>query len=109
MSLSFEPQPHPWIAERQKVRPAKTRDEHGGINGTIGLVLTTAVGTRWCAYAFALIALLVVPEAMSGGLLSFIQWLRQTFLPLLLLPVIMVGQNILRRVSDRRADQTHAD
>jgi len=108
MTVTFEPQPHPWIAERQKLRPAKTRDEHVGINGTIALALTTAVGTMWCAYVFALLALIVVPQAIQGGLLTFIQWVSQTFIQLVMLSVIMVGQNILGRVSDKRAD-TYAD
>src|ERR1019366_8614317 len=108
MEVPCESQPHPWIAERQKVRPAKTRDEHVGINGRIALVLTTAVGTMWCAYAFALLALIVVPQAIQGGLLTFIQWVSQTFIQLVMLSVIMVGQNILGRVSDKRADQTYA-
>ena len=45
MSVTFEHHPHPRIAERKNARPAKTRDEHLGINGKIGLALTTAVGT----------------------------------------------------------------
>jgi hypothetical protein len=109
MSVTFEHHPHPRIAERKKARPAKTRDEHLGINGRIGLALTTAVGTMWCAYAFALLALLVVPQAIDGGLLTFIQWVSQTFIQLVMLSVIMVGQNILGRVSDKRADETYQD
>jgi hypothetical protein len=88
---------------------AKTRDGHLGINGKIGLALTTAVGTMWCAYAFALLALLVVPQALDGGLLTFIPWVSQTFIQLVMLSVIMVGQNILGRVSDKRADETYQD
>ena len=109
MQVNFEHHPHPRIAERKKTRPAKTRDEHVGINGKIALALTTAVGTMWCAYAFALLALLVVPQAVSGGLLTLIQWVSQTFIQLVMLSVIMVGQNILSRVTDKRADETYQD
>ena len=109
MSVTFEHHPHPRIAERKTARPAKTRDEHLGINGKIGLALTTAVGTMWCAYAFALLALLVVPQAIEGGLLTFIQWVSQTFIQLVMLSVIMVGQNILSRASDKLADETYED
>jgi hypothetical protein len=109
MPVTFEHHPHPRIAARKKAGPAKTRDEHVGINGKIALGLTTAVGTMWCAYAFALLALLVVPQAVSGGLLTSIQWLSQTFIQLVMLSVIMVGQNILGRVSDKRADETYLD
>ncbi|MHB8460397.1 MAG: hypothetical protein ACYDAK_11325 [Candidatus Limnocylindrales bacterium] len=109
MAVTFEHQPHPRIAARRKTRPASTRDEHVGINGKIALALTTAVGTMWCAYAFALLALLVVPQAVNGGLLTFIQWVSQTFIQLVMLSVIMVGQNILGRVSDKRAVETYED
>ena len=78
MPVIFEHHPHPRIAARKKARPAKTHDEHVGINGEIALALTTAVGTMWCAYAFSLLALLVVRRAVAGGLLTFIQWVRHT-------------------------------
>jgi len=109
MGVTFEHHPHPRIAARKKTGPAKTKDEHVGINGKIALGLTTAVGTMWCAYAFAVLALVVVPQAVSGGLLTSIQWLSQTFIQLVMLSVIMVGQNILGRVSDKRADETYQD
>ncbi len=109
MAVSFEHVPHPRIAARKTHPPAKTRDEHVGLNGKVALALTTAVGTMWCAYAFALLALLVLPQAVTGGLLLFIQWVSQTFIQLVMLSVIMVGQNILGRVSDKRADETYQD
>jgi hypothetical protein len=109
MRVSFEHQPHPRIVERQAAGAPKTTDEHVGLNGKIALALTTAVGTMWCAYAFALLALLVVPQAIGGGLLTFIQWVSQTFIQLVMLSVIMVGQNILGRASDKRADMTYQD
>ncbi len=109
MRVSFEHQPHPRIAEHKKAKPPKTADEHVGINGKVALILTTAVGTMWCAYAFALLALLVLPQAIQGGLLTLVQWVSQTFIQLVMLSVIMVGQNILGRASDKRADMTYQD
>ncbi len=107
--ISFEPQPHPRIAERKKVGPPTTTAEHVGVNGRIALVLTTVVGTMWCAYAFAALALVVLPQAIGGGLLTLVQWLSQTFIQLVMLSVIMVGQNILGRASDKRAAMTYTD
>jgi hypothetical protein len=109
MSITFEHQPHPRIADRKKAGPPKTTDEHVGFNGRVALVLTTVVGTMWCAYAFALLALVVLPDALHGGLLTSIQWVSQTFIQLVMLSVIMVGQNILGRASDKRADMTYRD
>jgi hypothetical protein len=83
--------------------------EHVGLNGRIALVLTTVVGTMWCAYAFAVLALAVLPQAISGGLLTLVQWGSQTFIQLVMLSVIMVGQNILGRAADKRAAMTYQD
>ena len=109
MTIRFDHSPHPRIAERAKTGPPRTTDEHVGFNGRVALILTTVVGTMWCAYAFALLALVVLPEALHGGLLTSIQWVSQTFIQLVMLSVIMVGQNILGKASDKRADMTYRD
>ena len=109
MPVNFERQPHPRIAARRTTRPPKVADGHVGLNGRIALILTAAVGTMWCAYAFAILALLVVPQAIAGGLLPFVEWVSQTFIQLVMLSVIMVGQNVLGRASDRRAAMTFDD
>jgi hypothetical protein len=110
MAISFEHVPHPRIAARKASGPPKTADEHVGINGKVALALTTIVGTMWCAYAFAVLALIALPSAIQqGGLLPLIQWVSQTFIQLVMLSVIMVGQNILSRASDKRADMTYED
>ena len=109
MTIAFEHVPHPRIESRKAAGPPKIVDEHVGVNGKIALALTTAVGTMWCAYAFAILALIVLPDAIGGGLLPLIQWVSQTFLQLVMLSVIMVGQNILGKASDKRADMTYKD
>ncbi len=110
MTVSFQHVPHPHIAAHRQSKAPKTTDEHVGFNGKIALTLTTIVGTMWCAYAFAVLALIALPSALSGGsLLDLIQWISQTFIQLVMLSVIMVGQNILSRASDKRADMTYKD
>jgi hypothetical protein len=109
MSITFEHVPHPHIAARKKTGPPKTTDEHVGLNGKIALGLTTGVGTMWCAYAFAVLALVALPSAAQGGLFPLIQWVSQTFIQLVMLSVIMVGQNILGKASDKRAEMTYND
>ena len=109
MSVAFEHQPHPRIAARTKTGPPRSTDEHIGFNGRFALLLTTAVGTMWAAYAFAVLALVALPSALGGGLLPLIQWVSQTFIQLVMLSVIMVGQNILSRAADKRSDMTYQD
>ncbi len=50
-----------------------------------------------CAGLFALLALLMLPTAISGGIPTFVPWIAQTFLQLVLLSIIMVGQNLQQR------------
>src|SRR5437660_9243699 len=59
--------------------------------------------------AFAALALIALPQAIQGGVLTSVQWLSQTFIQLVMLSVIMVGQNILSAASDKRAEDTWKD
>ncbi len=107
MSTAFERKPHPHIAERSD---AATTREKVGINGRLAILVTGAVGTMWCAYAFAILALVALPSALkTGDPLALVQWISQTFLQLVLLSVIIVGQNITSRASDKRAEMTYKD
>lgn len=101
--------PNPRIAERAKSGPHLTKHEHVGFNGHLALLITGAVGTMWCAYIFAAIALISLPAAITGGVPTFISWIAQTFLQLVLLSVIMVGQRVAAQASDKQALQTYKD
>ncbi len=110
MAVSFEHVPHPRIAARKASGPPKAGDDSGGFNGRFAVLLTRVIGTMWCAYAFAALALIALPSALaSGDMLQLIQWVSQTFIQLVMLSVIMVGQNILSTASDKRADMTYKD
>lgn len=97
------------IAQREKAGPYLTTHEHVGLNGKIAVAITNVVGTMWCAYVFAAIALISLPEAIQGGISQLIAWLAQTFLQLVLLSVIMVGQKVAAAASDKQALQTFRD
>jgi hypothetical protein len=101
--------PNPRISERAKSGPHLTTHEHIGINGKIAMLITNAVGTMWCAYIFAGIALISLPAAIHGGTATLIAWIAQTFLQLVLLSVIMVGQKVSAAASDKQALQTYKD
>jgi hypothetical protein len=72
-------------------------------------VITQVVGSMWCAYLFALFDLLSLPSAIRGGVATFVSWVAQTFLQLVLLSVIMVGQNVQAAAADKRAEATFHD
>lgn len=65
----------------------------------------------WAAYAFALIALVSLPQALgaflAGDTLAGISWLSQSFLQLVLLPIVIVGQNVISASQDERAKADH--
>jgi hypothetical protein len=64
----------------------------------------------WCAYLFALIAIISLPSALrTGQLIVIVAWVAQTFIQLVLLSIIMVGQNVQSAASDKRAEQTFLD
>lgn len=100
---------HPRIAERKKAGPHLTKDEHVGFNGRLALLITNMVSTMWCAYLFAGIALISLPAAIQGGTATLVSWVAQTFLQLVLLSVIMVGQKVAAAASDKQALQTYED
>ncbi len=101
--------PHPRIADRKTSGAATVADELNGFNGWLAVKITNSVGTMWCAYAFAALALVSLPEAIKGGTVPLIAWIAQTFLQLVLLSIIMVGQKVAAAASDKQAFQTYKD
>ncbi len=80
----------------------------GRINTRLAVGITKSVGSMWCAYLFALIALISLPAAISThDPLIIVTWIAQTFLQLVLLPIIIVGQNVQAAASDARAESDH--
>jgi len=79
-------------------------------NRWLAVKVTNGVGTMWCAYAFAALALVSLPAAiMSRNPVLIVSWISQTFLQLVLLSIIIVGQNVLAAASDKRAEATFED
>lgn len=62
----------------------------------LGVYITKRVATMWCAVIFLIISLISLPAALhSGDAYVIISWISQSFLQLVLLPIIMVGQKVL--------------
>jgi len=89
------------------------KDVHGSsmigrFNTRVAVAITRTVGSMWCAYAFALLALVSLPAALnSHDPIIIVAWIAQTFLQLVLLPIIIVGQNVQAAASDARAESDH--
>jgi hypothetical protein len=69
-------------------------------NAFLAVKITGGVGTMWCAYLFALLAFIGLPAAIKGGTPTVISWIAQTFLQLVLLSIIIVGQKVAAEASD---------
>jgi hypothetical protein len=116
MSKLFNFVPHPRIEERKRHGPVKVADEMKAsgpmqrFNTRFALLITVAVGSMWCAYLFTALALVSLPAALkTGDKIVIVGWIAQTFLQLVLLPIIIVGQNVQAAASDKRAEDTYKD
>ena len=117
MPIDFVHHEHPRVQERKTEKPVKVRDQaqvgegfFAKLNAKVGLKITLVVGTMWAAYVFALIALLSLPSTISSGsLFEIVVWISSSFLQLVLLPIIIVGQNIQARAADKRSEATYKD
>ena len=70
--------------------------------------ITNGVATMWCAYLFAAIALISLPRALkSADTIIIISWIAQTFLQLVLLSIIMVGQKVQSKNLENTINETH--
>src|SRR6266853_4911818 len=122
-----EETPHRRESDRAQERAAqhvprlvKSREVHADVHGSsvlgqfnsrLAVLITTSVGTMWAAYAFALLALISFPQALMafirGDTVTGISWISQAFLQLVLLPIILGGQNVISASQDARAEADH--
>lgn len=92
-------------------------------NSRLGVAITNAVGSMWAAYVFAVLALVSLPAILTqafhlhvfpswlinASLIALVAWISSYFLQLVLLPIIIVGQNVQSQAADARAAKTFED
>ncbi len=86
----------------------KAEQEASGVNTRIAVRLTKSVGTMWTAYSFAVLAitgLLAILGWLPPVVALLVAWLSQTFLQLVFLPILSVGQNVLGRHAELMAEE----
>ena len=100
----------PRLITSRSVQP----DVHGGgligrFNTWLAVLVTKSVGTMWAAYVFTLIALVGAVALLTSNpfLILLVALISQTFLQLVLLPIIIVGQNVISASQDARAEADH--
>ena len=115
-------EPHKHVRSTKEILK---KDEQGinKFNTKFAIKITNAVGTMWTAYIFTLLALFSLPAVIVGvlpnmasdfpswllkaSLIALVAWIAQTFLQLVLLPIIMVGQNTIQSQNDAKAEVDH--
>jgi hypothetical protein len=96
-----------------------------GFNAKVAVLVTRGVGTMACAYLFCVIALASLPAILveagavpkadvpallvKPGLILVVAWVAQTFIQLVLLSIILVGQAVQSAAADARSEKTFAD
>ena len=93
-------------------------------NKRMALWLANNIGTMTCFWVFCLLALGSLPAILnefsafhdifptwlvSVSLIALIAWISSNFLQLVLLPSLMVGQNLQNEAADARAAKTFED
>lgn len=93
-------------------------------NKSLALWITRNVGTMTCFWVFTILALLSLPATLhlmgmhvpivpaymlTFGFIYLITWICQNYVQLVLLPALMVGQNLQNEASDARAAKTFED
>jgi hypothetical protein len=112
----------PHLTEVVRFNPMQIKRAVGeveGFNAKFAVIITSGVGTMACAYLFAVIAFISLPAILiqagvltnsdvptfftKPGLILIVSWIAQTFLQLVLLSIILVGQRVQSSASDARA------
>jgi hypothetical protein len=100
--------------------PAETAYQR--FNKRLATVITQNIGTMTCFWLFCVISLsslLAVLHAAgligtvgfltAAGFIVGVSWISQSFIQLVLLPALMVGQNLQNQAADARAAKTFED
>ena len=101
-----------------------TESRYQRVNKAVAVALTKYVGTMTCFWVFCLLAFFSLPAILSGfsvfhsafpaviikaSIIALVAWVAQTFIQLVLLPALMVGQNLQNEAADARATKTFED
>lgn len=104
--------------------PSETRYQR--VNKRLAVWITKNVGTMSCFWVFTVLALLSLPATLrlmnvipqkeiipsfflSFGFIYLITWVCQNYIQLVLLPALMVGQNLQNEANDARSAKQFED
>ncbi len=91
-------------------------------NKRLAMLITQNIGTMSCFWIFCVISFSSLPAVLfaakiigplgflaANGFIIVVSWISQNFIQLVLLPALMVGQNLQNEAADARAAKTFED
>jgi len=113
---------HGIAVHRRTVDHLPTATAYQRFNKKVALFITNNVGTMTCTWLFCVLSLSSLTAVLyaahiigtvgfltSDGLVLLGSWVCQNFIQLVLLPALMVGQNLQNEAADARASKTFED
>jgi len=113
---------HGQPVHRRTIDHLPTRTGYQRFNKRLAMLITQNVGTMTCFWIFCLISLSSLLAVLYAahiigtvgfltavGFILIVSWLSQNLIQLVLLPALMVGQNLQNEAADVRSAKTFED
>ena len=98
---------HPFV-RRPRDLMKKEEGSFNKFNQNFATWIGTHVGSMYCFYLFNVIALLSVKAAFeTHNLVPIVNWVSSNWIQLILLPAIMVAQNIAQDATEAKSEADH--
>ncbi len=95
--------PHPHV-----INPKDLLKKEKTFNDKFAVWIAKHVGSMYCFYLFNVIAFLSAQAAFrTHNLVPIINWVSSNWIQLILLPAIMVAQNVAQQASDAKSEADH--
>ena len=95
--------PHP-----QVIHPRDLIKKKKSFNNKFAVWIATHVGSMYCFYLFNVIAFLSAKAAFeTHDLVPIVNWVSSNWIQLVLLPAIMVAQNVAQEATEAKSDADH--
>ncbi len=90
------------------IHPKDLLKKEKSFNDKFAVWIATHVGSMYCFYLFNVIAFLSAKAAFeTHNLVPIVNWLSSNWIQLVLLPAIMVAQNVAQKATDAKSDADH--
>jgi hypothetical protein len=90
------------------INPKDLLKKEANFNDKFAVWIATHVGSMYCFYLFNLLAFLSAKAAFAThNLVPIVNWVSSNWIQLVLLPAIMVAQNVAQQASDAKSEADH--